>query len=88
MATRQELRDCLCELISKVAEERQTELALRREVSVPLSGMLAQARLTNLELSELLEEISDAEVLQDLVAESGWSGSRDEGEQALILKKA
>lgn len=86
MTTRQELRNCLRDLIVQAAKSRQTELALGREVVVRLSGVLAQARPTFAELQALLGELEGAEELQELDARVSWHGNaRDEGQDVILL---
>ncbi len=90
MATRQELKDCLRDLVEKAVQDHQTGLALGREICVTLIGVLTQAEPTAPELDGLLLELKGekTEVFQGLVIKTDWIGSRDDGELAISLKSA
>lgn len=85
MPSRQDLRDCLKDIILKAAEDHETDLALGNEVSAPLSGALEAARPTSPQLEKLLNEIKDLSELQHLVLKVDWAGSRDEGAQVIRI---
>jgi len=87
MITRANLLDSLARLITEGAESKSADLALGREVVVPLNGKLAGTHPTLDELEALLTELPDGALEDGLSARVSWHGSRSANDLAIIVAR-
>ncbi|HSX02136.1 MAG TPA: hypothetical protein VLI05_02355 [Candidatus Saccharimonadia bacterium] len=87
MTSRQELRTQLLNGLIQHAgsSPAQANFALGRPTSVAVSDLLPGPRPTHPELTSLLSEIQGGLTAQNLRAEAGWEGGREDGHSAIIL---